>query len=121
MRLRDSMRPAFVDDELCAFDERGGGASEASIGKPPRLSAVLSIRGVTAHDQHRFLHAVRAVTTDVPRNLTAARRETHERNIREVEAVDHSGKIVRVVVHVIAVPWLARTTVASDGHGQPRG
>src|SRR5690606_10886308 len=64
-------------------------------------------------DQHRPAHPPAAVAADVAGDFAAAGGEAHQGDVAQVQRGDHRGQVVGVVVHVVAVPGLARTAVAA--------
>src|SRR5690606_17504772 len=63
--------------------------------------------------QHRLLHPRGAVAADVADHFAAAGGEADHGDVAQVQGVDHRGQVVGVVVHVVAVPRLARAAVAA--------
>jgi hypothetical protein len=53
------------------------------------------------------------MTADITRDFAAARRVTDQCRVLEVERFDQRGQIVGVGVHVVALPRLIRTPVAT--------
>ncbi|MNV36412.1 hypothetical protein D3C71_1278870 [compost metagenome] len=53
------------------------------------------------------------MAADVTRHFATAGGETHQRNVLQIQRIDHRSQIIGIVIHVIAVPRLAGTTVAT--------
>src|SRR2546425_1107335 len=64
-------------------------------------------------DQHRLGHARAAMPADVARDLAASSRVSHMNRLAQIERLNELGEVVRVGVHVVAVPRLARSAVAA--------
>jgi hypothetical protein len=67
----------------------------------------LSISGGTRADQHSLADALRAVTSNVAGNFTAAGGMPDVDHIFQVELLNQHGEIVGIGVHFVAVPRLA--------------
>ncbi|MNQ95348.1 hypothetical protein D3C85_1109020 [compost metagenome] len=52
------------------------------------------------------------MATDVAGDFAATRREAEEDHVVQVQVFDQLGQIIGVMVHVVAVPWLARPAMA---------
>src|SRR5690606_25993200 len=55
----------------------------------------------------------RAVPSDLAGDLSAAGRMSDEDDVAQVESLDQLGEIIGVGFHIVAVPRLARSTVAA--------
>src|SRR5258706_3671520 len=64
-------------------------------------------------DEDGLRHSLRAVTSEVARNLAAARGVADVDRVIQVERPDQHGEIVRVGVHLVAGPGLARAALAA--------
>jgi hypothetical protein len=53
------------------------------------------------------------MSTDVARHFAPSSGEADERDVAQVERLDHRRQIIRIVIHVIAFPWLARAPMSS--------
>jgi hypothetical protein len=49
--------------------------------------------------------------------FAATRRKADQHGVGHVEMIEQLGQVVGIVVHVVAVPWLARTAVAAPVMG----
>jgi hypothetical protein len=64
-------------------------------------------------DQAGLGDACGAVAADITRHFAAARRKAEQHRVPDVQVVEQLGQVVGVVVHVVAVPRLARAAVAA--------
>ncbi len=64
-------------------------------------------------DQHGLPHPAGAVATDVAGHFAAAGGEADQGDVLQVQRFDHCRQVVGVVVHVVAVPRLARAAMAA--------
>ena len=86
-------------------------SSNAFIGKPPGFASVFNIKRRHRADQDRFGHAFCAVAPNVTRDFAAAGGMTDVDCILQIERLDQLRQIVRVCVHVVPGPRLARPAV----------
>src|SRR6266403_2028852 len=80
--------------------------SKTSIGKPPGLAAVFTIKGGTAPIRT-------ALATDIAGNFAAAGGMADMNSVSQIELLHELREVIGIGVHVVAVPGLARTAVAA--------
>jgi hypothetical protein len=86
---------------------------EVLEGQAARIGRRLQHQRRNGTDQNCFGHALCAVPTDVTRDFAPTRRVTNVNGIPQVERLDQRREVVRVRVHVVTIPRLARSAVAT--------
>ena len=64
-------------------------------------------------DEDRLGDPLRAVAADVARDFAAAGGVAHQRDVLEIERLDHGGQIVGIAVHVVSGRGLAGSAMAT--------
>ena len=74
---------------------------------PPGLAGGLQHQRRYGADQHGLCDALGAVPADIAGDFAAAGRMPDMDRVLQIELLDELGQIVRIGVHVVAVPGLA--------------
>ena len=114
-RLKPKNGPlADLEEELRAVGQVGLAEAVEDLHRQPA-----GIGGRLHHDrrhrthQDRLRDALRAVASDEPRHLAAARRVADHRGALQIEGFEDLREIVGIRVHVVAVPGLAGAAMAA--------
>ncbi len=78
-----------------------------------RISRCLQHQRRDGADQHDLGHALRTMPSDIARDFAAAGGMADMDRVCEIQLLSELGEVVGVRVHVVAVPRLARTSVAA--------
>ena len=88
--------------------------SNASIGRAVGIGGRLEHQRRHRADQDGFGDALRPVPADVASDLAASGRVPDMDRVLQVELLDELSQVVRVGVHVVSLPRLARPAVAAS-------
>src|SRR5439155_26485061 len=96
-----------VEKELCAVRQiRCTKAIEHLFGQSAWIRRRLEHEWRYCAHEHGLRDALRAVTPDEPRDFATTSRVANQHRILQVECLEQFQKIVRIRVHVVAIPWL---------------
>ena len=107
-------RPAQILEELRAVRQNAGADPiEHFHWQAPGVCGCLQHDRRHGANQHRLGDALRAVAADVAGDFSAAGGVTHVDCVAQIERLGERREIVGVGIHLIAVPWLAGSTVTA--------
>ena len=91
---------------------------------PPVVDQALRyLRTQAVETEERPRSDVHVKLSDVTRHLTATGGEAHQYDLFQMEGLNHRSQVIGVVIHVVAIPGLARKIIwlsqLSEFRGQP--